>query len=94
MVYLLIRHKVADYETWKPVYDEHAATRKAAGSKGARLFRSTNDGNEVVAIMSWPDRQHAEAFANSPDLQAVMQKAGVIGVPDLLYLEEVEETSA
>ncbi|WP_345974210.1 antibiotic biosynthesis monooxygenase [Sulfurimonas sp. HSL3-7] len=94
MVYLLIRHKVEDYDTWKSMYDEHAAARKAAGSQGARLLRNTNDGNEVVAIISWPDFQHAQAFSNSPDLHAVMQKAGVIGVPDLLYLEEVEETPA
>jgi len=94
MVYLLIHHKVEDYEMWKPIYDEHAATRKAAGSQGARLFRNTADGNEVVAIMSWPDLAQAEAFSNSPDLHAVMQKAGVIGTPELIYLEEVEQTPA
>lgn len=94
MVYLLIRHKVEDYETWKAMYDEHSATRKAAGSQGARLLRNTDDGNEVVAIISWPDRAHAEAFSNSSDLHTVMQKAGVIGTPELVYLEEVEQTTA
>lgn len=94
MVYLLIRHKVEDYKVWKSMYDEHAATRKAAGSLGARLFRNTGDGNEVVAIISWPDLAQAEAFSNSPDLHSVMQKAGVIGTPELIYVEEVEQTPA
>jgi heme-degrading monooxygenase HmoA len=94
MVYLLIRHKVEDYETWKSMYDEHAATRKAAGSQGARLLRNTADGNEVVAIITWLNLEQAEAFSNSPDLHTVMQKAGVIGTPELIYLEEVEQTPA
>jgi hypothetical protein len=34
MPYLLIRHKVKDYDKWKPVFDEHGSTRKANGSRG------------------------------------------------------------
>ena len=37
MPYFLVRHKVADYAQWKPVYDAHATSRKAGGSKGARI---------------------------------------------------------
>jgi hypothetical protein len=35
MPYLLVRHKVEDYERWKPVFDhDHGATREQWGSKG------------------------------------------------------------
>jgi len=94
MVYLLVHHKVKDYGTWKPLFDEHEATRKAGGSKGARLLRNVNDGNDLVIVISWTDLQHAQAFINSPDLHAVMQKAGVVGEPEVLFLEEVEQTPA
>ena len=33
MPYVLVRHTVADYAAWKPIYDEHTNTRKANGSK-------------------------------------------------------------
>jgi hypothetical protein len=36
MPYLLISHKVEDYAKWKPVFDEHGATRKASGFQAAQ----------------------------------------------------------
>ena len=50
MAYILVRHKVKDYEKWKPAFDEHETTRKDSGSKGGRLFRNTEDPNEIVVI--------------------------------------------
>jgi hypothetical protein len=41
MPYLIVRHKVEDYERWKPVFDhDHGATRKLRGSKGGWIFRN------------------------------------------------------
>ena len=94
MIYLFVHHKVEDYEKWKSVYSEHEASRKAAGSQGARLWRNLNDGNELVIMTTWPDLDHAQAFASSPDLRATMQRAGVLGAPEVLFLEEVEQTPA
>ena len=37
MLYLLLRANVDDYESWKPGFDEHVATREENGSKGGRL---------------------------------------------------------
>src|SRR5688500_16359693 len=39
MTYLLIRHRVADFATWKPVYDAHAPARAAAGLTDVDLLR-------------------------------------------------------
>jgi len=43
MPYMLVRHKVEDYENWKPVFEEHGDTRRESGSKGVRLFRNADD---------------------------------------------------
>ena len=48
MPHLLIRHKAQDYARWKPLFDEHGATRRANGSKGGRLYRNAGDPNEIV----------------------------------------------
>ena len=90
MPYLVIRHKVEDYARWKPIFDEHGATRKAAGSRGGRLFRSVEDPNELVIVFEWDELDKARRFAQSEDLRRAMQRAGVADRPDVYFLEEVE----
>ena len=90
----LVRHKVTDYAKWKPIFDEHAATRRANGSKGARLFRNSENQNEVLILFEWDDLKRARQFAQSEDLRKVMEKAGVSDKPDLYFLEETERPSA
>ena len=94
MTYLLVRHKVEDYAKWKPVFDEHGAARKAGGSKGARVFRSVDNPSEQVIITEWPTLEQARAFAQSPDLREAMQRAGVLGKPEVLFLDEVDRQPA
>src|SRR5215211_7845845 len=67
MPYVLVRHKVEDYERWKPGFEEHGATRKESGSKGVRLFRNADDPNETVIITEWDDLEKARQFAQSDD---------------------------
>jgi heme-degrading monooxygenase HmoA len=91
---MLVRHKVEDYAKWKPLYDGHAATRKASGSKGAHLFRNVDNPNEIVLLFEWDNLSNARRFAQSEDLIKTMKKAGVIGKPDIYFLDEIETTPA
>ncbi len=91
MPYLLIRHKVKDYDTWKPVFDEHGSARKASGSKRGRLFRNADDPNEVVIIFKWDNLDKARKFVKSEDTKKAMQRAGVADKPDVYFLDEVEK---
>ncbi len=94
MPYLIVRHKVQDYARWKPIFDEHAATRKAAGSKGGQLLRNSNDPNELVVILEWDDLEKARQFVQSHDMREIMQRAGIVDQPDMYFLDEVERLSA
>ena len=94
MPYLLVGHKVDDYEGWKPVFDEHGTFREQSGSKGARLWRNANDPNETLILFEWDSMENAQRFANSDNLRETMQKAGVADQPDVYFLEEVEELRA
>ncbi len=89
MAQLLVRHKVEDFKKWKPVFDEDEVRRKAAGSKGCRLFHSENDPNEVIVLCQWKDLRSAHQFAESEDLPQKMQRAGVIGKPEVYFLDEI-----
>jgi len=91
MPYLLIRHKVKDYAKWKPVFDEHGATRKKSGSKGGHLFRNADNPNELIVLFEWDDLKNARQLAQSEELKKAMERAGVSDKPDLFFLEEIEK---
>lgn len=90
MPFLLVRHKVKNYDMWKPVFDEHGAVRKASGSKGGYLYRNKDDLNEVVVLLEWDTLEKAKEFASSEDLRETMQRAGVIDKPDIYFLDEAK----
>ena len=87
MMHMLVRHKVADFSKWKPVYDAHASARQSAGLKEEHLLRNADDPNEVILLFSADDLDKAKAFAASDELRQAMQKAGVSDKPDVYFLE-------
>jgi hypothetical protein len=86
-MHLLVRHKVADFAKWKPVYDAHLSTRQKAGLKEKYLFRNADAPNEVLLLFSVEDVDKAKAFAASDDLRQAMEKSGVSDKPDVYFLE-------
>lgn len=88
MVHMIIRHKVADYPRWKEAFDSHLNTRKAAGETEYRVLLSVDDPREVTLFFDWDSLERARRFAGSDDLKQAMQKAGVLGDPDVRFLED------
>jgi hypothetical protein len=87
---LLMRHRVADYDAWRRVFEADADTLRANGSGQARIFRSDADPGEVWLLMEWDDLARARLFTRSDDLLDLMERAGVTDRPDYWYLEEPE----
>src|ERR671932_519178 len=93
MPYLLVHHKVEDYARWRPIYDEHAATRKAGGASGSaagRVFRSAADPKELVILLEWDDLEKARQFAQSEALALAVQRAGGVDHPAVSFPGEAE----
>jgi len=86
---LIIRHKVKDYDKWRPMFDEHSLMQKAAGLSNPRVFRSADDKSEIVVVFDTKDTKRAKDFAASPDLRETMAKAGVMDDPTIFFLESV-----
>jgi hypothetical protein len=84
---MLVRHKVADFANWKPVYDAHLPARQEAGLKEEHPFRNAEDPNEVLLLFSMEDVDKAKAFAASDDLREAMNKAGVSDKPNVYFLK-------
>ena len=92
MSYVMVTHKVADYARWKPIFDADGANRQAGGSRGGQLLRSADDPNEVVILFEW-DLEQARQYSQREALRAKMQEAGVLGPPEISFLEEIEQLS-
>lgn len=87
---LIVRHSVEDFDTWKAGFDGHEDNRRLHHSTGHRVLR---DGNAITALVDFPDRTSAEEFVSDPALREVMAKAGVVGSPQIDYLESVDGIS-
>ena len=71
MSVLVIRHKVADYGKWRPEFDRHAKAQRSAGLINPRVFRSSDDPNEVVILFTSNDVAKAKDFVSPrPTLKA------------------------
>ena len=92
---MIIKHKVANYAKWKPVYESHDSVRLASGLHNYLLARGTEDSNKIMVVLRMDDVNKAKQFAAMPGLKERMKKGGVTGSPMIDYLETVMyDTSA
>ena len=93
-MFVVVDHKVKDYAKWKPAFDNHGVTRRKSGSKGGMLFHVSGEPNHISILFEFDTKEHATAFYESEDLITVMQEAGVIGKPEILFAEKIEDFKA
>lgn len=89
MVRLFVRINVADYETWREVYDEFYGKRVDMGVLGDAAFQLVDDPNDVTVWHDFQTAEIARAFASSKVLRDVMQRAGVQGEPQFWFTAEI-----
>ena len=94
MANFLVHHKVEDFNKWKPFFEQHSSFRAQNGSKGGKIFRSSTNPNEVFILFEWDSMENAKKFTQSDSLKEIMQKAGVQGMPEVHFIEEVSKVSA
>ncbi len=87
MAHLLVRHKVKDFGSWKRVFDAHRPARKEAGLRDLYLWHDTDEANTITLLFDAADLAKARKFASSDDLRTKMREAGVVGAPDIFFLE-------
>jgi len=75
MVRLFVRHNVADYATWRKVYDDFDATRNGMGVTGDAVYRGVDFPNEVTITHDFDTPEKAMAFSTSSELRQAMGSA-------------------
>lgn len=89
MVHVLIRHKVSDLNHWMAVFNSAHDLRKAGGELSARMFRDPDQPQELNLLCEWESLDRARQFFQAPTLQSAMRQAGVMGHPEIEYMEEI-----
>jgi heme-degrading monooxygenase HmoA len=87
----LVHHRVADFDTWKQVYDGFADAQQAAGVRAYHVWRKQDDPNMVVVVSVFGSPEAAQALFASTELKDAMERAGVdMSSFRLDYLDEAD----
>jgi len=87
MVRLFVRHTVADFDSWKSVYDEFDATRQTLGVRGDAVFCGATEPTDVTVWHDFDDLVAARRFVASEELAAAMRRAGVQSDPEIWFVQ-------
>ena len=86
MASMLVQHHVKEFAAWKKVYDSLAGFRHSSGELSDQIYHDAGDPNKLTLVFKWDSLANAQKWAQSPDLKAAMEKAGVDGTPAISFL--------
>lgn len=89
MVTIIMQHEVKDFSDWKTFFDADEPNRAEAGIKLHGLYTSVKNPNDVTMIFEAPDAEVLDTYTGNPKVQEIMQKAGVISIPEASVLHKV-----
>ena len=90
---LMIRYRVADFDKWKEVFDDHEGDRIGAGIVAHHINRAEDDPNSLAVYLAVGDIDKARAYAQSDELRQYMQDGGIIGTPEATWMRPVLEAA-
>ena len=68
MIHLFVRQNVADYETWRLVYDRFYSNPDAYGAPIRTVYQSIEDPNDITVEHVFKHLDDARALVSSTDL--------------------------
>lgn len=89
MAWVLVRHKVEEYERWRRVFDGPGSALKGSGCKGGYVFHTEGDPNDIWVLTEFESSEAFRQFAAGHDVEKSKRDAGVIGEPEGFFLEEL-----
>lgn len=93
MPYVMASIRVEDFDQFLSVFTTSGIdVRRKHGSRGARLFRNTEDPATLTILFDW-DPDGFRSFLASAEGQDVMREAGLQGPPEAVFLEYATDTN-
>lgn len=90
-VAVVLHYRVADFDAWKAVFDRSEPKRKASGFLGHHINRTEGDPNDLNVYLAVTDADQFKAYAESDDVKALMQEAGVQTPPEFMWMTPLRE---
>ncbi len=82
---MTVHFKVKDYNAWRASYNGHEKDRASAGITNSKVFRGTDNTNDVLVIGDAADVSKARTWLSSSEMKTVMEKSGVVGSPNIRF---------
>jgi hypothetical protein len=80
MHYLLVTHRLSDFDGWHRLLRAHAQAQRDVGLHLLHVLRDVADPTRVVAMFRVDDLERARAFTEAPAASDAGREAGVISV--------------
>jgi hypothetical protein len=87
--WMIVTHKVENFDRWKTVFDSVAPTKRSYGWKQSNVLSIDGDKNNVMVMEEYGSIDKAKAFAASNELKTAMAKAGVASAPEIHFVVSV-----
>ena len=87
-VTVIVSLKVAEFSKWKAGFDANAEERAEAGLN-AVAHQNIDDPNNAIVIGTAPSKEAFLAFFTTPETQEIQKKAGVLGPPEIKFINPV-----
>jgi len=89
MPWVVVRHKVKDYASWRPAFDRHVPGVKQFGGTQGLVLHTDGDPNEIWVCIECDNLARMREFTQSPNLRQAMEESGVVETPDVYFLKEL-----
>ena len=90
---MVVSHAVEDYSKWRVQYDEFDDYRKKNGIVGHAVNQELGKPNQVIVYHQAESLDTLRALVDSAELKERMEKGGVIGSPDIQFVNAVDWAS-
>ncbi len=92
MTTILVNHRVADYDSWKPEFDRAMAAEWSSDIRSYQVWRGQDDPSHLIVTNTVDTREAAEKFVNGSALREAVGRAGV--VESFVQIDYVDEVSS
>ena len=90
MVILVSTWEVPDFDRWKQAFDRGMARGPSPGLLAHRVYRATDDANEILLAFDFDTLEHATAFMAGAE-EAWLERAGLDVYPPAFVGEPIED---
>lgn len=89
MINVILSHEVKNFDDWKKEFDLEEPARLAEGATIVAVYNNVDNPNHITVISEFESTDTFKAFLENPVRREGMERAGVIGKPEVKILNKI-----